>query len=243
METWKKVEIEKCSKDPLYFISNYVRLKLYDYQSEIIEASLKNHFVIIRKERQLGISTLVSAYALWFLLFKSQQRIAVLAMNQKMAAQIVHNVKRMFNTLQGFLREEYTIEIDNQYEFRIKQTDSTIKALSKSNYGYETSISLLLIDEAAYIEDLNWLAIYPCLAPIGSCIAFSNPHKVKNWFDTTYEKASKNEENNEFYPIDLRYNIKTTNQKLNRLIEEMESKLNEIKGQLTVLNSISLNKS
>lgn len=58
------IEIQKCMKDPIYFIENYFRvihpdkgsvlMKLYDYQKKMILAYHNNRRVVAMASRQLG---------------------------------------------------------------------------------------------------------------------------------------------------------------------------------------------
>ena len=62
-------EFKKCSKDPIYFISNYVKVthpvrglvpfKLYPFQHRILNHLEDNRFNILRKFRQAGCTTIV----------------------------------------------------------------------------------------------------------------------------------------------------------------------------------------
>ena len=66
-------EIVKCGKDPHYFINNYVKIQhpergtisfdTYPFQDDCVDNFIANRFNVIVKSRQLGLSTLVAAYA------------------------------------------------------------------------------------------------------------------------------------------------------------------------------------
>ena len=58
------VELKKCSKDPVHFMENYLKVthptkgavsfKLYDYQHKLVDAVHNNRNVIVLASRQLG---------------------------------------------------------------------------------------------------------------------------------------------------------------------------------------------
>ena len=58
------LEFEKCSKDPLYFIQNYVKIvsldlglvpfKMYNFQKEMVGTMHNNRFTICKLPRQSG---------------------------------------------------------------------------------------------------------------------------------------------------------------------------------------------
>ena len=68
-------EIIKCGRDPVYFFNNYcyvqhpirgrVKFETYPFQDDCIKDFRANDFCIINKGRQLGLSTLTAAYAVW----------------------------------------------------------------------------------------------------------------------------------------------------------------------------------
>ena len=64
-------EFQKCKEDPVYFISNYVKVthpvrglvpfKLYPFQVEMLEHIKNYRFNILRKFRQAGCTTISAA--------------------------------------------------------------------------------------------------------------------------------------------------------------------------------------
>jgi len=81
-------ETLKCKNDPQYFIENYVfivnkgnklKFKLYDFQKDCVDQFDKHRFNIILKGRQLGLSELVSAYALWLLMFYNNSNVLIIS--------------------------------------------------------------------------------------------------------------------------------------------------------------------
>ena len=81
---------------------------------------------------------------------------------------------------------------------------SQIKATSaSSDAGRSEAVSLLLIDEAAFIDNIGeiWASAQQTLATGGGCIALSTPYGTGNWFHQTWVRAESQE--NEFLPIKL----------------------------------------
>ena len=68
-------EIVKSGKDPVYFMNKYLKIQhplkglipfnTYEFQDKCVDDFNEHRFNIILKSRQLGISTLVAAYAVW----------------------------------------------------------------------------------------------------------------------------------------------------------------------------------
>jgi hypothetical protein len=81
---------------------------------------------------------------------------------------------------------------------------SQIKATSaSSDAGRSEAVSLLLIDEAAFIDNIGeiWASAQQTLATGGGCIALSTPYGTGNWFHQTWVRAENRE--NQFLPIKL----------------------------------------
>ncbi len=82
-------EILRCGKDPAYFLDNYARIthqergiipfKTFDFQKELLKDFHDYRYNIILKARQLGISTIVSGYISWMMLFHKEKNVLVMA--------------------------------------------------------------------------------------------------------------------------------------------------------------------
>jgi len=97
------------------------------------------------------------------------------------------------------------ITVDNRTSFELSN-GSWIKASSTSgDAGRSEALSLLVLDEAAFIPDMDdlWTGIYPTISTGGRCIALSTPNGVGNWFHTTYVDSVSGV--NAFKPTELHW--------------------------------------
>ena len=216
-----KEEIRKCGNDPIYFLKNYVKIThplkgqipftTFDYQDVLLNDFNDHRFNVILKARQLGISTIVAGYATWLMLFRREKTVLVLATKFKTAANLAGKDKKMMKSIPEWLRIA-EITIDNQTSFELSN-GSNIKAstTSKSDAGRSEALSLLIIDEAAHVENMEelWTGIFPTISTGGRCIALSTPNGVGNWFYKTYTDA-ENQVNN-FHPIKLPWHVHPDN--------------------------------
>lgn len=72
-------EIVRCGKDPVYFINRYVKIQhpikgtipfsTFPFQNDCIRAYQEKRLNIVLKSRQLGLSTISAAYAVWYSIF------------------------------------------------------------------------------------------------------------------------------------------------------------------------------
>jgi hypothetical protein len=192
-----KKEIDKCARNPLYFINNYCRIEhpikglipfsTFAFQDGVVKSFVANRFNVVLKARQLGISTLTSAYVCWMMLFRRNRKILVVATKQGTAANLVLKVKKIYQHLPSFFKALSGVEKNNESHFELKN-GSWIKAESTSSTaGRSEALSMLIIDEAAHVEKLGgpnglWTGLKPTLSTGGRCIAISTPNGVGNWF-------------------------------------------------------------
>jgi hypothetical protein len=76
-------EYIRCSKDPVYFASKYIKIvnvdkglmnfDMWDFQKEMIKTFHENRFVITKCPRQVGKTTTSVAYLLWLTLFEHSE--------------------------------------------------------------------------------------------------------------------------------------------------------------------------
>ena len=107
-------ELDKCSKDPVYFIKNYVYIEhpikgiipfdLYRFQTRIVNEVVDNRFNIIRKFRQAGITTLCAAYSLWSIIFKKNHYVMVVSIGDRESTAFLRRVMMMYEDLPMWLK-------------------------------------------------------------------------------------------------------------------------------------------
>jgi hypothetical protein len=164
-----------------------------------------NPYSIILKSRQLGISTLSAGYSLWLMLFHKDKNILCIATKQETAKNMVTKVKFMYENLPSWLK----VDAAENNKLNLRLTNgSQIKATSaSSDAGRSEAVSLLLIDEAAFIDNIGeiWASAQQTLATGGGCIALSTPYGTGNWFHQTWVRAENSE--NDFLPIRLPWHV------------------------------------
>jgi hypothetical protein len=178
-----------------------VLFNLYPFQDKVLNLWKDNPYDIILKSRQLGISTLVAGYSLWLMLFQKDKNILCIATKQETAKNMVTKVKFMFENLPSWLK--ITAEENNKLTLRLSN-GSQVKAVSAAgDAGRSEAVSLLIIDEAAFIDGIGeiWASAQQTLATGGGAIVLSTPYGTGNWFHQTWVKAEAGE--NQFLPIKL----------------------------------------
>jgi len=160
-----KEEYKKCATNPAYFMKKYcviqhptkgkIPFQLYPYQEDAIEKFNTYDRNIILKSRQLGISTLIAGYSLWMILFNNDKNILVVAIDQQTSKNLVTKVRVMYENLPSWLRLKSAE--DNKLSLRLVN-GSQIKAVSSTGTsGRSEALSLVIIDEAAFVDSAEEL--------------------------------------------------------------------------------------
>ena len=208
-------EYKKCAVDPIHFMKKYCMIQhpvrgkipfhLFPFQEKTLTQFAGNRFNIVLKSRQTGISTLSAGYALWKMIFNGDFNVLVIATKQDVAKNLVTKVRVMHELLPSWLKGG-SME-DNKLSLRLTN-GSQIKAIASSpDAGRSEALSLLIFDEAAFIDDIDeiWVAAQSTLSTGGSCIALSTPNGVGNWFHQTWLGAE--ESRNPFNTIRLHWTV------------------------------------
>jgi len=214
MEKEKLIEeFQKCKENPEYFISTYIKVthpvrglvpfKLYPFQEKILSDLQEYRFNILRKFRQAGCTTIAAGYSLWTIIFQKHKSVVILSKGDAESTEVLERIKLMYDELPEFLKPG--IIEDNKHTLKLK-TNSVIKSRpSGKQSGRSLAGSLLIIDEAAFIENIDtiWAAVYPIISTGGRAFVLSTVNGIGNWYHDVYQNAING--NNSFHPIDIRW--------------------------------------
>ena len=209
-------EIIKCGKDPTYFFNKYVKIqhptqgsipfKTYDFQDRCVDDFRKHRFNIVLKSRQLGLSTITAAYAMWMVLFHKDKNVLVIATKLAVAQNFIRKCKFLLASCPKWLILPQIVKNNSQaLEFN---NGSQIKAIPTSeDAGRSEALSLLIVDEAAFVRNFDtlWTGLYPTLSTGGEAIVLSTPNGVGGQYYDLWVYAEKGE--NIFNPIKLPWDV------------------------------------
>lgn len=197
-------ERQKCFDDPIYFCTNYgfvighgssgiIPFPPAPYQKEILAGVRKDKYSIAVKSRQLGVSTIIMFYCLWFSIFSPGKKTLVVSHKRESAEEFIAKLKTAYEFLPEWLKPAATLYSKSVVEF---DTKSIIRAITSNvNAARSFSATLFVLDEAAFIENCDGVvtAILPTVAAAdGKLIAISSPNGNSdlNWFYKTYTYAA-----------------------------------------------------
>ena len=181
-------EIIRCGKDPAYFMKNYLMIQhtvrglipfeTFEFQDDCVKHFQESRFNIVLKSRQLGLSTVTAAYATWFSIFKKDKSVLVIATKLSTAMNFIKKVRIMLDNLPSWLLLTKFEPTKQSISF---SNGSTITAIPTSpDAGRSEALSLLIVDEAAFIRDFEdiWTGLYPTLSTGGNAIIISTPNGI-----------------------------------------------------------------
>jgi hypothetical protein len=215
----RKIQIEeiiKCGKDPIYFINHYVYIQhpikglvkfdTYDFQDKCVQDFLDHRFNIVNKSRQLGLSTIVAAYCLWLAIFYKDKNILAIATKMAVAKNFIQKVRTMYKSLPTWLVLP-TLTQDSTQALGFNNGSVIKAAPTNHDVGRSEAISLLVVDEAAHIPNLEelWPGLYNTVSTGGRIIVLSTPLGVGNQFHRLWDEATKGK--NDFNTISLPWHV------------------------------------
>lgn len=195
-----------CKKDKFYFFNNYCKIlhpikgiipfKIYNSQKRLVNLIDNERFIVILKTRQAGFSTTLALYSLHLINFFPAKIIECFSISEEESTIVYKKVELAYNNLPFWMKTQTVHQTTTQLENSLKSS-FTAKTTSP-NKGSGSSLSLLILDEAAKIPHINqmWAAVYPTISTGGKVIVNSTANGLGNWFANIYLQAVKKQ--NEF---------------------------------------------
>lgn len=194
-------ELAEALLDPSVFINEHCRIrpatggraipfKLWPSQKPVLEGFLTHRLLIVLKARQLGLSWLALAYALWLANCNRGQTVLIMNRNQDAAKELLQRIKFMHARLPPWLRAEVTV--DNATELHFGHMDSRILSLPTTEFsGSGLTATLVILDEWAklsWTEEL-WASLEPTISAGGQLIGISTAVGYHNQFARMWRAA------------------------------------------------------
>ena len=205
-------EYVKCSRDPIYFTKNYMKLisldkglvpfNLFDYQEHALEAAMRERRMVMLTARQSGKTSFATAFILHTIIFNEHKTVALLANKGDTAREILDRVQLAYEHLPFWLQQG-VIEW-NKGSLELENGCKVIAAATSGSAIRGKSINILYIDEAAFVE--NWdeffASVYPTISAGADTklILTSTPNGL-NHFYHIWQGANDKDNPNGYYPI------------------------------------------
>jgi hypothetical protein len=215
-------EFLKCKSDFDYFCRNYVFIELpgkdqllnpYGKQTELVDLIEREHYVLVLKSRQIGISTVIQAYSAWLAIFHDNVVIGIISKDGKEATDFARAIRGMIEKLpdwmkppKGVLSRGFSKQAEQHFILtngsKVFASPVNPNAPDKTLRG--KAITFLVIDEAAFVGHIDsaWTSMVPSLStnqmqarkaaiPFGTVI-LSTPNKtvgIGQWYFEQYMRA------------------------------------------------------
>ena len=209
-------EYLKCSNDHAYFIQKYIKIvhvdlgvipfDLYDFQEKMVNTIHNNRFSIFCTPRQVGKSTTVVSYFLWYVLFNEDVNIAILANKGSLARDILGRLQLAYENLPKFLQQG--VLIWNKGNIELENGSKIIASSTSSSAIRGGSYNMILLDEFAFvppnIADEFMASVYPTISSGKSTkiVVVSTPNGL-NHFYKMWEDAKEGKNN--YVPVDVHW--------------------------------------
>lgn len=190
-------ELKKCALDPIYFIRNYVYINtkdngmqlfdLYDFQELAIKRFLKYRFNINKWSRQVGKSTIVRGFILWWGIFHKDQLIAMIGNKLSLAKEQMQQLRDSYSRLPTWLQPG--VKLWNKTSIQFSNNSRIIVSSSSPDNIRGFSINLLYLDEFAFLRpNLATEFIASVMPSISSgkttrCIITSTPNGMNHFYE------------------------------------------------------------
>ena len=207
-------EIQKCSEDLFYFVRNYCRIitpfgvnfpEFRQYQIDFLKSLSAVGDNISSIPRQSGKSVTVGLYTLHYALFNKDKYVGICGNTLGLAREVLDKIKKIFVELPIWLQQGLVAWNKTYIELENGTKIMTAAANEDAFRGY--SMNLLIIDEAAYIENWNEFAdsVFPAQAALvdKKKILISTPNGMNSWYHIV-QSAKREDSAYNYFTMDWR---------------------------------------
>ena len=207
-------EIQKCSEDLFYFVRNYCRIitpfgvnfpEFRQYQIDFLKSLSAVGDNVSSIPRQSGKSVTVGLYTLHYALFNKDKYVGICGNTLGLAREVLDKIKKIFVELPSWLQQGLVAWNKTYIELENGTKIMTAAANEDAFRGY--SMNLLIIDEAAYIENWNEFAdsVFPAQAALvdKKKILISTPNGMNSWYHIV-QNAKREDSAYNYFTMDWR---------------------------------------
>ena len=168
----------------------------WEYQKRLIHTYHNYRFSISLMPRQSGKSTSAAGYLLWYAMFVPDSTILIAAHKYTGAQEIMQRIRYAYENCPNYIKAGVTTYNKGSLDF--ENGSRIVSATTTENTGRGMSISLLYLDEFAFVRPSIatefWTAITPTLSTGGKAIITSTPNSDEDQFALIWKGANKTED-------------------------------------------------
>ena len=194
--------VPRCKRSFAYFLRHFVwtadgggvKLDPWPWQVDLARQLPKFKRLICLKARQLGISWIAAAYALWTALFQRGALVLLVSQTEDDAIELLSKVQFIFEQLPEWMRPPREDWAANTRCLKLKRNRSAVVALpSTPRAGRGRTARLVVADEHAFHSwaTANYNALSPSIDAGGQFLSISTADGVGNFFADVCALASQ----------------------------------------------------
>lgn len=199
-------DIDECFFSPALFVERHCQIYdategiwtpfgLWPAQRRTLAVFESERLVVALKARQLGLSWLVLAFALWLMLFRPAATVLIFSKRDDEAMYLLgeERLRGMWSRLPAHVRSGHDVVNDNAHEWGL--SNGSIARAFPTTAGDSYTATLAIVDEADLVPNLNSLmrSVKPTIDAGGRMILVSRSDKSKpgSEFKRIYRAARK----------------------------------------------------
>ena len=210
------VEIDKCMRDPVYFIKTYIRIvnideglvpfDMYKFQEKMVRSFDANRFSICKLPRQSGKSTTIIAYLLHQVIFNDNINVAILANKSTTARDLLGRLQLAYENLPTFLQQG--VLNWNKGSLELENGSKILAAATSSSAIRGGSFNIIFLDEFAFIpaniSEQFFSSVYPTISSgkKSKVMIVSTPHGMNMYYKIWNDAIHKR---NDYVPIEVHW--------------------------------------
>jgi hypothetical protein len=192
-----------CQKQPTFFAEHFwyinhpsrkrIKFELRDPQREALVAWTGGDDWLTLKARQIGWSTLVAFYVVWFAMFFPDSRVILLSRTEREAIKLLEKAKYGYKFLPRWMRRRCSLTNRHQTKMEFSNGSSIESMPSANDPARGESVSLVVVDEWAFLPNGEeaWASIEPIADIGGQIIGLSTANGVGNFFHDLWVGAEE----------------------------------------------------
>jgi hypothetical protein len=158
--------------------ADWVPFKLWPAQRDVAGQFQEHRLVVVLKARQLGLTWLALAFALWHVLLHPVATVLLFSRRDDEATDLLARLKAMHQRLPAWLRAR-RVATDNDHEWALANGSRVLAFPTTAGDSY--TATLAVVDEADLVPDLDGLlrAVKPTTDAAGRLLLISRADKAR----------------------------------------------------------------
>lgn len=182
-------------RDPKFYLENFCHIKtkeggfskffLNEAQKDMLNALRTHDRIVVRKARQLGMSTLMAGYIYHATIFTPGVVSALIAHDRTLAIELLDKVKTFYRTTPDAIKPK--VLYNSKSEISFPNIDSKIVVLTGDKVGRGWTLKYVLASEFAFWENAeDKLSILEASAEKGKIVIESTPAGLGNKYHQVF---------------------------------------------------------